>query len=231
MNSKLLNIGLSALVAGMLVGGLTGCGSDDVAKKIADDIIGDINTTIDPGDSDNADNGDDGYISGVVNNLVDYGCDRTIMGYTTKIGADGKFETDCNTPPFYLKLANDANELTVSQVTSISEGTFSDSDGSGTMSRTTNLDTGVITVVANGESCTETYDVSSLDRTINNAYEVFNFVSFDDELLISNTCPDEDVDDDEDIDDDSDGHMTATLNITITDSTGAESHITSYSSN
>lgn len=225
MNLKFLNIGLSFVVAGMLLSGLTGCGSD------SDDVPAENTEKNDDNDTGNTGNNDNDAINGSAASLVPYSCDKSTHGTGMKLGADGNFQVDCSDDKILLEFANNANSLTVTQVTQITTGTVTDEDGTGTFSNTSKFPAGTSKIVGNHSahgyiSCTETYDVSSIDKTIYAAYSVYNFTQLDDGLKLSTTCPDWVTDEDDDDYDDSNYKMNITSNVTVVDSTGTTSNIT-----
>lgn len=176
------------------------------------------------GSSDSTDSTD------LPNAIVEYSCESTQIfdgiNITMKLGANGNLTCDDLYGYPELQFIDNVNEMVINQLISSSTVT-SNTHGSGTT--TINLQEGTETIKGtdpeNGSvDCVNTYDVPT-PLYIYDAEELQN-IYLDDYQLISTTCPAWVNEDDDSEDDIYEG--TYTENITITETSGTVSEISSY---
>ncbi len=202
---------MSLSVAAVLALSFSGCGSD------SDSDGGDSSSGSDP--------------------IVAYECEASQsyegITITMKLGANGNLK--CEKPYGYpeLQFVDGVNQMEISQIIASSSFT-SKSHGNGTSVE--NLKEGTETIKGtdpkNGSvNCVNTYDVP-LPLYVYDADELQNFY-LDDYQLLSTTCPDWVNEDDDDYDDDYENDVdegTYTQNVTVTETSGTVSKISSYMS-
>ena len=116
-----------------------------------------------------------------------------------KISADGAFVATSNTRGdgsvnVGYTLADNANELVITQVTTTEIGSFEDVNGKGTYTQTTDLAKGTTHMVGTNDKegdfdCVQTYDVGSMPKTINSTENVYQFIYLDGFQKLNTTCP------------------------------------------
>ncbi len=203
MKTKYLNIGLSFLVAGILVG----CGSSS--------------------GSDDGDDSPDAETSAcTATPLADYQHEGTFNGTTFKAGANGSLTYENGE----LEL-NGVDSLTITKITTVEELSFVFTDiGTVTGTITQDTDSGIEHMVGHSSvhgsfDCTATYDIT-MPLTLNNTWDLEDVTDlFSDDRKISTTCEDWLVDDFNDEDPIS---GCALLNYTVTDSSSETHYISQY---
>ena len=151
-----------------------------------------------------------------------------------KISADGAFIATSNTDvdgSVYVgfALADNANELVMTQVTTTEQGSFNDTNGKGTYSQTTDLAKGTTYIVGTSDKegafdCMQTYDIGTMPKTINSTENFWQFIYLDGFQKTDTTCPDWIENDTSN----SSGDYESTSTTTVTDSTGRVSTIKIY---
>jgi hypothetical protein len=219
---------LSVSVVTLLALSFGGCGGGSSSSD------GDTN-----GETSSGGTNDGGTSSGGTNNggsssltpITPFTCESTLGGATFKLGADGSLACEMSYGVPVLTFAN-GNGMDISQLVSVTKITTIYGNGTYTI----DVEHGTETIVASSPeygsaNCVNTYDIP----TPISVYEASDLEHFDISVyqLIRTTCPDwvnDDYDYDTDDDDETDVSGSFTENVTVTETSGKVSKISSYTS-
>jgi len=199
---------LSTVLSPLLLGYtliLTGCGSDDSSSSSLSSNSAELEKASE----------------------ATYDCERTYSGWTTKVSADGKFEPECSEYGAGFRLADNTNELVVTQVINEEVLTYTNSQSSISATITTNFASGTVKFVGSDSvkgsfNCTNTYDIGNMPKTIYSGNEIWNlsWIDSDSYQMTDTTCPDWI---NEDSENDENGIYNGISTTTVTDSEGGTS--------
>jgi hypothetical protein len=219
MKSNILSISIS-LVA---IAFMSGCGSSDSTaldtSTAATQVTEAASAVYDV-------SGTDTYLSS----------DGKTINSERKISADGAFTTTSNVRgdgSVYADfiLADNANQLVMTQITTIDTGSFDDANGKGTYTATRDLAKGTSHLVGTSDTngafdCVQTYDVGTMPKTIYSTENFWQFMYLDGFQKINTTCP---AWLENNTNNDTAGNMESVTTSTVTDDTGRVSTVKIYS--